>query len=215
MTMITYDTLVASLEFSWVAAGLHEHELIESVQPDTFDRTYKAELFPEHPEPLDEDTMPPWVEIHFLWSALHQLRSEGHHVDVSSHPIVLTWVYNVLIRGDLRSRSDHELVRMFQRAVSKTLHQYYATETNSLTPIAVEVRRIYHSDQENTELAYVQLVGPNVTDLSDMWNERDPHALRNLLQSEFDLASSVIQALSSTFTPPSTRHGSYRTVDTA
>jgi len=212
--MLTYNNLVASLEAAWVESGLHEHELVESVQPDSHDRTYRAELFPEHPDPLDEESIPPWVEVSFTWTALHQLRSEGHSFGESSTALDLTWVYNIIVRDTLNERSDQELVRLFRRSVYTALRTYYPEATED-TPIAVEIRRIYHSDGQNLELAYIQLVSPNITDLSDQWTERDPLALRSLIQSELDLASAVINALEQTFNPGGGGHGIYRSVDTA
>ena len=63
MTVITYDELAAGLEDAWIMAGLHEHALYENIHPETLDRSYRVELFPEHPEPLNENNSPPWVEM--------------------------------------------------------------------------------------------------------------------------------------------------------
>jgi hypothetical protein len=47
--VITYDELAGGLEDAWIGAGLHEHAIIESVHPDTLERNYRVEVFPEHP----------------------------------------------------------------------------------------------------------------------------------------------------------------------
>ncbi len=216
--MLTYDELVDGLEDAWAASGLHEHEVIESVQPEAHERTYKAGLFPDHAEPLTEESMPPWVEVSFNWSAAHQLRSEGHRVPMSA-PLELTWMYNVIVHGRRREQSDIELVRAFQKAVSVALQRFYPPGITDLAPLAVEVRRIYQNTGNTPTLEYVQLISHNITDLSDLWDEYDPNVLSNLLQSEIDLASAVIYTLSSIFVPsPGTHTGgrsSYQTVDTA
>lgn len=209
--MLAYDDIVDSLEEAWLAAGLHEHALIESVQPDALDRNYRVELFPEHAEPLSEDTMPPWVEISFSWTAAHQLRSEGR--DVETESLDLIWNYMVLVRSAMRDRSDHELVRLFQKAVHAALRRFYPTEADEMGYVAVEVRRIYQSEASGIRQAYVQLVSTNITDLSDQWDDPDPMGTRRLLRNEIQLASAVIQSLSDVFNPGG--NGGYRAVDTA
>lgn len=113
--MLTYDDLAGGLEDAWLAARFHDHTLVESVVPDMHDRTFRAELFPDHPEPLTEATMPPWVEVSFTWAAIHQLRSEGHS-GIGNEPLELSWVYNVPVHGML-DRNDGELVQLFRRAI--------------------------------------------------------------------------------------------------
>lgn len=208
--MLTYDDLVASLEDSWPVVGLHEHALIESVLPTTHDRTYKVELFPEHPEPLTEENMPPWVEVNFTWSALHQLRSEGR--ELPPEPLDLTWTYTVSVQG-MPERSDHELVRLFQRVVHAAFLRFYPVEAEEMEPVAVDVRRIYQGDGPRLRQAYVQLVSANITDLSDQWAERDPRGLRALIKTEVQLASAIIHGLAEVFAPNG--RGSYRPVDAA
>ena len=75
--MLTYDDLVTGLEDAWLGVGLHEHSFVESVVPATTDRTLTVELFPEHEEPLTAESMPPWLDLSYTWSAVHQLLSEG------------------------------------------------------------------------------------------------------------------------------------------
>src|SRR5215213_4562229 len=80
MSVITYDELAAGLEDAWLLASLHDHLLAESVLPDTLERVYRVELFPEHPEPLTEGVSPPWVELSFTWTPAHQLHSDGREL---------------------------------------------------------------------------------------------------------------------------------------
>lgn len=212
--MLSYDELVDGLEDAWVAAGLHEHALVESVQPDTHDRSYRAELFPEHGEPLTEETMPPWVEVTFAWSAAHQLRAEGR--DVETEALNLVWTYMLMVPGALRDQADSALVRRFQKAVYSALRRFYPVEASEIGQVAVEVRRVYQSSSQQVHLAYLQLVSTNVTDMSDQWDDPDPLALRRMIRSETQLASAVLRALRDTFsTDRDGGNDGYRSVDTA
>jgi hypothetical protein len=211
--MPSYDDIVEGLEDAWIATGLHEHSLIESVQPSSHDRIYRVELFPEHGDPLTEETMPPWVEVSFAWSAAHQLRSEGRNVE--SESLTLIWTYMVLPRQEVRERGDHELVRMFQTAVQTALRRFYPAEADEMGYIDVEVRRFYQRTQQHVRLGYVQLLSTNITDLSDQWNTADPFTLRRFIRAEMQFAGAVIQALAGTFASGSNGNGSYRAVDTA
>ncbi len=219
--MINYNLLVAILESSWDEVGFHEHELIESVQPDSLDRVYKADLFPEHPEPMQEETIPPWVEVSFAWSAKHELISEGYSIDGKKDvPLGLTWMYNVLVRGSMTEYSNHELVRTFQRCVQKALSDFYMSDVIESVPMVVDLRHIYHCYEQEQNLAYVQIVSPNYTDLSEQWQETNPHNFRDFIVSEFELAYAVVQSLSELFIPepsasPVSSGGLYRSVDTA
>jgi hypothetical protein len=208
--VITYDELAAGLEDAWVLAGLHDHLLVESVQPDTFDRTYRVELFPEHPEPLTEGTSPPWVELSFTWTAAHQLFSEGR--ELSPGVLELAWTYTVDVRGQ-DERGDQELVRAFNAAVRAALRRAAPDMPAPVEYIAVEVRRGYRSSTDKPALAYIQIVGTNVTDLADLWGERTPDTLRDALREELIIVSSLLHSLGEAFTPAGL--GGYRPVDTA
>lgn len=208
--MLTYEDLVTSLEDAWTGAGLHEHALVESVIPASHDRSYRVELFPEHPEPLTPENMPPWVEVNFTWSALHQLCSEGH--DLTPGPLDLIWTYTVGVFG-IQERSDHELVQLFHKTFRKTFHRFYPDEDAETEAMAVEVRRIYRSNAQRPGLLYVQLTSTNITDLSEQWDEHDPRVLPSLMQIEVHFASAFIHALMDTFNPGG--RGGYRAVDTA
>lgn len=208
--MITYDELADGLENAWLLAGLHEHLIVESVVPETLDRVYRAELFPEHPETLTEGTSPPWVEMSFTWSPTHQLFSEGR--EISPGPLELSWTYTVDVRpqGD---RNDVELVRAFNAAVRAALRRVAPDASTPAEYIAIEARRGYRSSSDRPVLSYIQLVGTNVTDLSDLWDNRDPEALREALRDELFIVSALLHALGETFAPGGI--GGYRPVDTA
>lgn len=208
--MITYDELATGLEDAWILAGLHDHLLIESVQPDSLERLYRVELFPEHPEPLTEGTSPPWVELSFTWTAAHQLHAEGR--EISPGVLELAWTYTADVRGQT-DRSDVDLVRAFNAAVRAGLRRAAPDMPAPAEYTAVEVRRGYRSGGEKPVQAYVQLVGTNVTDLGDLWDERSPEALREALREELTLVSSLLHSLGETFMPQGL--GGYRPVDTA
>jgi hypothetical protein len=210
--MLTYDELAGGLEDAWGAAGLHEHTLIEAVVPDSHDRSFRVELFPEHPDPLTEATMPPWVEVNFTWTALHQLRSEGQ-VELGKEPLELSWAYNVPAHG-MVDRSDGELVRLFQRAVQSAYTTIFPEGAAALPDdLAVEVRRGYRGPARRDSAAYVQLVSTNITDMTELWDDRDDVTLRDMLHFEVHFAAALISALAEVFTPGG--RGSYRSVDTA
>ena len=191
-------------------AGLHDHLLAESVQPDTLERIYRVELFPEHPEPLTEGTSPPWVELSFTWTPAHQLHSEGR--EISPGVLELAWTYTVDVRSQ-GDRGDVDLTRGFNAAVRAALRRAAPDMPTPTEYIAVEVRRGYRSSGERPTLAYVQLVGTNVTDLGDLWSERTPEALREALREELIIVASLLHSLGETFTPSGL--GGYRPVDTA
>ncbi|MCS6882216.1 MAG: hypothetical protein RMK84_00625 [Oscillochloridaceae bacterium] len=208
--MITYDDLVAGLEDAWLAVGLHEHAFIESVIPATQDRTCKVELFPEHDEPLTSENTPPFLELSFTWTPVHQLLAEGRNLPVE--PLDLQWTYTV-VTTIARERSDTELVRMFQRAVANAFERFYPAEVAQMEPVMVEVRRVYQGGPERLRLEQTQLVSSTVSDLFELWPDRDPQSLREVLRVEMQLASAIIANLADAFTPRG--RGGYRTVDAA
>jgi hypothetical protein len=208
--VISYDELAAALEDAWLMAGLHEHLLTESVVPDTLERTYRVELFPEHPEPLAEEASPPWVEMTVTWTPSHQLHSEGR--EISPGPLELAWTYTVDVR-DQADRSDIDLTRGFNAAVRNALRRVAPDIPMPAEYIAVEVRRGYRSSSDRPVPAYVQIVGTNVTDLGDLWDDRNPDALREALRDELIIVAALLHALGETFTPSGL--GGYRPVDTA
>lgn len=208
--MLTYDDLVTGLEDAWLAVGLHEHAFIESVIPATHDRTCKIELFPEHDEPLTNENMPPYLELNFTWSPVHQLVSEGRELPLD--PLDIAWTYTATVVGQ-QERGDAELVRMFQRAVQSAFQRYYPTEAAEMEPVAVEVRRVYMPGAQRLQLDYIQLVSSTVSDLFEQWPDRDLQGLRGLLRVELQLAGAILANLADAFTPGG--RGGYRTVDAA
>lgn len=206
--MISYEELAAGLEEAWLIAGLHEHAVIESIQPETLDRTYRAELFPEHPEPISEGGSPPWVELNLVWTAAHQLYSEGR--DIAPGPLELAWTYTIDIRSF--DRSDAELIRAFNGAVRAALRRVAPDLPPPSDYIAVEIRRGYRIDDKPSPV-YVQIIGTNVTDLSDLWGQRSSEALRDVLRGELLIVATLLHSLGETFTPGGI--GGYRSVDTA
>jgi hypothetical protein len=208
--VITYDELAAGLEDAWILAGLHDHLLVESMQPDTLERTYRVELFPEHPEPLTEGTSPPWVELTFTWTPAQQLHSEGR--EISPGVLELAWTFTVDVR-DQGDRGDADLTRAFNAAVRSALRRAAPDMPAPNEYIAIEVRRGYRTSGERPTLAYIQLVGTNVTDLGDLWADRSPDALREALRDELIIVSALLHALGETFSPSGL--GGYRSVDTA
>jgi len=208
--VITYDELAAGLEDAWLIAGLHDHALYETVQPETLERVYRVELFPEHPEPLTEGTSPPWVELSYTWTPTHQLHSEGR--EIAPGVLELSWTYTVDVRTGAE-RSDVELVRAFNGSVRAALRRVSPELPAPGEYIAAEMRRGYRTSGERPSLAYTQIVGTNVTDLSDLWTSRGPDDLRDALRDELVVVAAVLHALAESFSPGGV--GGYRSVDTA
>jgi hypothetical protein len=208
--VITYDELAAGLEDAWLVAGLHEHAIIETVNPETLERTYRVEIFPEHPEPLTESASPPWVDLTYTWNPAHQLFSEGR--EISPGILELAWTYTVDVRNHV-DRADLELVRAFNTAVRAALRKAAPDVPMPSDYIAIEVRHGYRTTSDKPTKAYVQLVGTNVTDLSDLWENRSPDALREVLREELQIVAALLHALGETFAPGSL--GGYRSVESA
>jgi hypothetical protein len=209
--VITYDELASGLEDAWLMAGLHEHAIVESVNPETLERTYRVEIFPEHPEPMTEASSPPWVELTFMWTPAHQLFSEGR-AEISPGVLELAWTYTVDIR-ETYDRPDFDLVRSFTNAVRAALRRAAPDVTMPPDYIAVEVRRGYRMLGDRPAPAYVQMIGTNVTDLSDLWENRNAETLREVLREELFVVAALLHALGETFAPSGL--GGYRSVDTA
>ena len=208
--MITYEELAAGLEDAWVLVGLHDHAINETINPEALERTYRAELFPEHPEPLTDSTAVPWVEASFTWNPAQQLHAEG--TQVSPGVTDLTWTYTIDVRQQT-DRTDLELTRGFHAAVRSAIRRIAPEMATAAEYIAVEVRRGYRLSNERPVQAYVQMVGTNVTDLSDLWSNRQPEALREALRDELVIVAALLHALGESFAPTSI--GGYRSVDSA
>lgn len=208
--VITYEELAAGIEDAWVLVGLHDHAISETINPEALERSYRAELYPEHPEPLTESIIVPWVEASFTWSPAQQLHSEG--TQVSPGVTDLTWTYTIDVRQQ-SDRSDIELTRGFHAAVRSAIRRIAPEMAMSAEYIAVEVRRGYRLSNDRPVQAYVQLVGTNVTDLSDLWTSRQPEALREALRDELVIVAALLHALGESYAPSGI--GGYRSVDSA
>ncbi len=209
--MITYNELASGLEDAWMLAGLHEHAIIETINTETLERVYRVEIFPEHPEPLTDAISPPWVELTFTWNPAHQLYAEGRP-DVPPGILELSWTYTVDVRNQFE-RHDIDLVRSFNQSIRSALHRTAPDVPIPSDYIAVEIRRGYRVVGDKLGLAYIQIIGTNVTDLSDLWTSRSPEALREVLRDELMIVAALLHALGETFAPGGL--GGYRSVDTA
>lgn len=207
---MTYDELASALEDAWLAAGLHEHTIDEQTLVERHERSYRAELFADHDEPLP-DPPPPWVEVTFRWGPHQYLRGEG--LELSRPPIDLTWTYHVEL-GSGRVRSDMELARGFYGAVRAAFRRVDPNEPPPNDYVDIEVRRTYQPEAEGLAESWVEVVGVGTTDLSDLWTENDPRILHEVLRDELQLVAMVLHALHDVFVPSGGR-GSYRTVETA
>lgn len=208
--MITYEELAAGLEDAWAFVGLHEHTINETINPEVLERTYRAELFPEHPEPLGEGVTVPWVEVSFTWSPAQQLHAEG--VQISPGVTELTWTYTIDVRQQAE-RNDTDLSRAFHAAVRAAIRKIAPELFTAAEYIAVEVRRGYRLSNDRPVQAYVQLIGTNVTDLSDLWSNRQPETIREALRDELTIVAALLHSLAETFAPSGI--AGYRSVDTA
>ncbi|NOK60769.1 MAG: hypothetical protein GFH27_549289n249 [Chloroflexi bacterium AL-W] len=191
-----YDELATELEEAWTKVGLHEHLVVESIVPDVLERAYRAELFPDPPESFMPEAAPPWVEVSFSWRAEHQVyseRSEGRSISLE-----LAWTYTVDVRSQA-DRNDTELIRAFHAAVHVALQRITPDIPQETEYVAVEVRRGYRSIHTNPTLAYVQMIGTNVTDLGNLWDVASTKDLRGILHSECSLVMSVLQSLKEVF----------------
>ncbi|MEM8529821.1 MAG: hypothetical protein AAGF95_03205 [Chloroflexota bacterium] len=193
---MTYDEFAAELEAAWIKAGLHEHLVVESIVPDVFERVYRAELFPDHPESFTAETTPPWVEVSFHWTVKHQVHLEESERE--SVPLALAWTYTADVRSAL-DKSDSELIRLFRDAVNSALQGRLDAVSQEAEYIAVEVRRGYRSVHTQPALAYVQLVGTNVTDIGPFWSAGAVKDIRRVFQSECILVAAILQSLKEVF----------------
>jgi hypothetical protein len=208
---MTYDELASALEDAWLAAGLHEHVIEEQVIIERNERSYRAELFADHEEPLP-DPAPPWVDVTFRWGPQHQLRGEGH--EGLRAPIELTWTYHVEL-GPYHPRSDQELARAFFGAVRAGFRRLDPNEPPPHDYIEVEVRRSFQAHGDGPLGTWIELVGNGLTDLTDLWSEHDPRVLGDVIRDELQLVAAVLLSLAEVFVPTRGGRGSYRSVETA
>jgi hypothetical protein len=131
---------------------------------------------------------------------------------VPVHTLELAWTYTVDVRAPF-DRGDLELARAFYSSVRAVLRRIAPDLQTTSEYIAVEVRRGYRSVDDRLTAAYAQLIGTNVTDLGDVWRERNSSALRDALRDELIIVAALLRALAEAFTPAGI--GGYRPVDTA
>jgi hypothetical protein len=208
---MTYDELASALEDAWIAAGLHEHLIEEQVTYERNERSYRAELFPDHDEPLPEPA-PPSVEVTFRWGPQHQLRSEGY--EGIRAPVELSWTYHVEL-GAYHPGSDQELARAFFGAVRAGFRRIDPEEPPPHDYLEVELRRSYQAHGDGIAGSWVEMVGTALTDLTDLWAEPDPQVLGDVLRDELRLVAAVLHALSDVFVPGRGGRAGYRSVETA
>ncbi len=208
--MITYEDIATSLEEAWTTAGLHDHLVAETIQPDSMERVYRAELFPDHPEPMTDANSPPWVELTLTWTPAHQLRADGH--DISPGPLDLVWTYTADVRSQ-PDRSDTDLFRVFNAAVRNALRRVAPEMPDTAAYLGFEMRRGYRPGTDRPALVYTQVVGTNMTDLSDLWGMRQPGMVAEALRDELIVVASLLHAIGETFGPAGS--GGYRSASTA
>lgn len=206
MAPIHYDDLANHLEEVWSTFGLHDHGIYEQVNPTALERSYKAELFPDHGEPLTEHNIPPWVELSFVWGGAHQSSIEESAV----LPLELQWNYTItLARHD--KRNDHELVQTFHQTLTNALRTIYPDE-NGTDVLAVEVRRAYRSHVSREPLNVV-LYASGTSDIGDVLTQPSHDSLRTTLREEFMMVSTLLRAFAESFNPGTV--GGYRSVESA
>lgn len=206
MTLLTYEELANTLEETWEHVGLHEHGVNESINPATLERTFRAEIFPEHGEPLTEHNVPPWVEVSFVWGPEQQRASENN----TPVPLELLWNYTITLATHDK-RSDGELLKSFMTIVHQTIRKLFQ-QTLDHDMLAVEIRRSYRSSDAR-ELQQLVIFASGGSDIGDAFAATPPDMLRNILREELLVAANLLRAFADTFSPGSV--GGYRSVDSA
>jgi hypothetical protein len=208
---MTYDELASALEDAWMVVGLHEHVVDEQISAERYERSYRAELFTPHDEPLPQPA-PAWVEVSFRWGPTNYLRSNGHKDVVA--PLELQWVYHVELNA-AQARNDLELVRAFQGAVRAALRRVDPTEPPQNDYLDIEVRRAFAAQGDSLELESVEIIGSGVADLGDIVAASHPEALQDVVLEELTTAAAILHALQDVFSPVRRGPSGYRAVDTA
>lgn len=204
--MLSYEELANTIEEAWEQVGLHEHGVNETINPATLERTFRAEIFPEHGEPLTEQNLPPWVEMSFIWGPEHQRASEG----TTPAPLELLWNYTITLAAHDK-RSDSELLKSFMTVVNQTIRKLFQ-QTPDHDMLAIEIRRGYRS-AESRELQHMVIYASGGSDIGDAFAATTPDMIRSILQEEMLVVSSLLRAFAETFSPGSV--GGYRSVDSA
>ncbi len=205
-TLLSYEELANAIEEAWEQAGLHEHGVNETINPATLERTFRAEIFPDHGEPLTEQNIPPWVELSFVWDAEHQRASTAN----TPVALELLWNYTITLAGHDK-RSDLELLKAFATVVNQTIRKLFQQAPDH-DMLAVEIRRSYQS-AETRELQHIVIYASGGSDISELFISKSADMLRTVLHEEMLVVASLLRALAEAFSPGSV--GGYRTVESA
>ena len=203
---LSYEELANALEEGWSVIGLHEHDVAEQVNPTTLERTFRAELFPEHGDPLTEHNTPPWVEVTMVWGPAHQVHT-GQMVSV---PLELTWEYTITV-PPADKRNDNELIRTLQSAIQTSLRKLFHEDVGH-DVLALEVRRAYKAP-EARELRCLEIHARGSSDISDVLTGLGHDHMLIVIQEEYAMVNTLLQTFADTFSPGSV--GGYRSVESA
>lgn len=204
--MLSYEELANAIEDAWEQAGLHEHGVNETINPATLERTFRAEIFPDHSEPLTEQNLPPWAELTFVWGPEQQRASDSS----TPAPLELLWNYTVTLAVHDK-RSDSELLKAFTVVINQTIRKLFQ-QTPDHDMLAIEVRRGYRS-AESRELQHIVIYASGGSDIGEAFTATTPDMMRSILHEELLVVSSLLRALAEAFSPGSV--GGYRSVESA
>lgn len=205
-TLLSYEELANAIEDAWEEAGLHEHGVTESINPATLERTFRAEIFPDHGEPLTDHNVPPWVELSFVWGPEHQHASTNK----TSTPLELLWNYTVTIASHDK-RSDTELLKTFTTVVNQTIRKLFQQMPDH-DMLAIEIRRSYRSG-ESRDVQHIVIYASGGSDIGESFTSATPDMIQRIIQEEMLVVTSLLRALAESFSPGSV--GGYRTVESA
>ena len=205
-TLLSYEELANTIEDAWEQVGLHDHGVNESINTGTLERTFRAEIFPEHGEPLTDQNMPPWAEVSFTWGPDQQRFSTG------GKPVLfeLGWNYTITLPAHDK-RSDVDLLRAFTTAIHQALRKVFQ-QTPEHDVLAVEIRRVYKSP-ESRELQHIQLFATGASDISDTLAATNIEHIQAIVQEELVVVASFLRTFAEIFSPGTV--GGYRSVESA
>jgi hypothetical protein len=150
-TLLSYEELADTIEDAWEQVGLHDHGVNESINPSTLERTFRAEIFPEHGEPLTNQKHAHRPEVSFT---CEQTSNDLARV---VNQYYLSWAGitpSPLPAHD--KRNDVDLLRAFTTAIHQALRKVFQ-QTPEHDVLAVEIRRVYKSPDQR-ELQHVPIV---------------------------------------------------------
>jgi hypothetical protein len=205
-TLLSYEELANAIEDAWDEAGLHEHSVTESINPATLERTFRAEIFPDHGEPLTEHNVPPWVELSFVWGPEHQ------HASTNNTPssLELLWSYTITLASHDK-RSDSELLKTFMTIVNQTIRKLFQQMPDQ-DMLAIEIRRGYRSG-ESRDVQHLVIYASGGSDIGESFVAATPDLIQRIIREEMLVVANLLRALAESFSPGSV--GGYRTVDSA